>query len=325
VEIMIFVLMQLNTTFIAFRALHGGNESRGANQTPSYINMRPTEYRIDPNPDTVIYLQHPRSRFVDWDEYFAETETSLAGLDEPRETAYLVEEPKSLNFVDGTSNWRKITAKARKRLKWMGGSARKEGSTMPMKIAQGKLTTRQPEVSDANEKVECHYTYYHVSSQNLRDGSPIFKNMLSGEWKEGSRSDADEQFHISANDWDPEAFLVLMNIFHGRNDVVPQEMSIELLAKIAVLVDYYECGRAVEAFSSTWTQQLNEAVPRKFCRDLILWLCVAHVFNISDAYGKATAVALRYSTEEIPTFDLPISFALVGMSRANKPYKPYSD
>jgi hypothetical protein len=41
--------------------------------------------------------------------------------------------------------------------------------------------------------------------------------------------------------WDAEAVQILMDIIHGRTRSVLKAPSLEMLAKIAVLVGYYEC------------------------------------------------------------------------------------
>lgn len=39
-------------------------------------------------------------------------------------------------------------------------------------------------------------------------------------------------------DWDADALLILMHIMHGQTRRVPRSVSLELLAKIAVLPDH---------------------------------------------------------------------------------------
>lgn len=35
--------------------------------------------------------------------------------------------------------------------------------------------------------------------------------------------------------------LILMNIIQGRNRSVPEIINLEMLARLAILVDYYDC------------------------------------------------------------------------------------
>jgi hypothetical protein len=72
--------------------------------------------------------------------------------------------------------------------------------------------------------------------------SPWFSRALKKEgWSESDQNEKDGLIHISASDWDAEAFLILLNVLHLRNRSVPDKVSLDMLAKIAVLVDYYEC------------------------------------------------------------------------------------
>ncbi len=153
-----------------------------------------------------------------------------------------------------------------------------------------------------------------VSSRHLILASLYFKAALSGPWKEAAGASADSPREVDACDWDPEAFLILMNIIHGRNRAVPRVVSLELLAKIAVVSDYYKCHEAVEVFSELWIEGLKRkhALPTQVDKELALWLCVSWVFHDPGVYTSVTSTAIRESQGPIPTFGLPISEKIVG-------------
>ncbi|KAK4111042.1 hypothetical protein N656DRAFT_712408 [Canariomyces notabilis] len=152
---------------------------------------------------------------------------------------------------------------------------------------------------------------FRVSSRHLMLASPYFKKALDGPWEESAPDTADHHLYISAEDWDPQAFLILMHIIHGRNGQVPRSVSLELLAKIAVLVDYYECYEAVEVFAEIWLRQLKDQVPKKINRELILWLCVSWIFSATDIFTAVTKTALEQARGPLPTLYLPIPPAIV--------------
>lgn len=79
---------------------------------------------------------------------------------------------------------------------------------------------------------------YRVSSRTLKLASAWFKRVLNkGGWAESSL-DADEgKLHIKAEDWDPDVFLVVLNVCHLRNKEVPKALSVEMLADIALIAD----------------------------------------------------------------------------------------
>lgn len=151
-----------------------------------------------------------------------------------------------------------------------------------------------------------------VSSRHLILASPYFKAALNGPWKEAASISANCPHSIHADDWDPEAFLILMHIIHGRNRQVPRRVSLELLAKIAVLVDYYECHETVELFTELWLQELKTHLPVQVGRELTLWLCISWVFGNADVFASMTSIALRQSQGPLATLGLPILEGIVG-------------
>ncbi len=154
--------------------------------------------------------------------------------------------------------------------------------------------------------------HLRVSSRHLILASPYFKAALNGPWREAASTSADCSHSIYADDWDPEAFLILMHIIHGRNRQVPRRVSLELLAKIAVLVDYYECHETVELFAEIWLQELKSRLPEQLDRDLIFCLCISWVFGDAELFKSVTSIAVRQSQEPLATLGLPIPERIVG-------------
>jgi hypothetical protein len=168
--------------------------------------------------------------------------------------------------------------------------------------------TVEPDMSEGKtNKEEVHY---YVSSRHLRLASPTFDSLLTKEkWKEGEPDKDDGLYHVPAEDWDIEALLLLLNVLHHRNRHVPRSLSLEMLAKIAVLIDYYDCAEAVELCTERWIEHLRKTspVPSGFCRDLMLWMCIAWVLRMPDEFTQTTAIALRQVDQELLTLGLPIT------------------
>jgi hypothetical protein len=95
---------------------------------------------------------------------------------------------------------------------------------------------------------------------------------------------------------------------------VPRLIDLELLAKVAVLVDYYKCYEAVELFVELWLRELKGELPlpKQVCRELILWLCVSWVFGDADVFTSVTSIAVRYCQGPLETLGLPIPKSVVG-------------
>jgi len=86
-----------------------------------------------------------------------------------------------------------------------------------------------------------------------------------------------------------------------------------MLAKVAVLADYYDCREAVDLLASTWINALDEAFPVTYSRDVILWLWVAWYFRLPAEFKKATATAMSWGHDWIDTLGLPIPDKIISM------------
>lgn len=113
---------------------------------------------------------------------------------------------------------------------------------------------------------------YKVSSKHLTLASPAFAKALSGSWREGSTLREKGTVTINVEDWNSEAFLTILNIFHGRFSDIPNQVGVELLAKLTVLADYYQCLANVEVFAHMWMKDGESFLPRVYGRELLLEL-----------------------------------------------------
>ncbi|KAK2602753.1 hypothetical protein N8I77_009260 [Diaporthe amygdali] len=148
---------------------------------------------------------------------------------------------------------------------------------------------------------------FRLSSRHLILASSYFRAMLTGPWEENA-SRTESFYNVSATDWDEDALQILMDIIHGNSQKVPRSISLELLAKIAVLVDYYKCHDVVRFFSDTWIETLrNEGgVTQEYCRDFVLWLFVSHVFAQPETFRNLTFVAVQQTRGPLRMLGLPM-------------------
>lgn len=156
---------------------------------------------------------------------------------------------------------------------------------------------------------------FKVCAGNLMSASPWFSRALERDgWSGSIRDSTDGCFRISAEGWDEEAFLMLMNVLHLRNNKVPRSLSLEMLAKFALLADYYECRDSVELIVDVWVADLRvkNPIPETYCRDLILWIWISWTFKLSQEFKHATAVAIIQSPEPIRDLGLPIPSWITG-------------
>ncbi|KAI1804862.1 hypothetical protein F4811DRAFT_255904 [Daldinia bambusicola] len=146
---------------------------------------------------------------------------------------------------------------------------------------------------------------FRVSSKHLCLASEYFKRLLRGPWKEATSISEDGLRHVDAYHWDEEAMLTLMQIIHGRNYQLPWRPTLESLAKIAVLVDYYKCYEAVSLWAVKCWSFIN--VSNVFGRDTILGMLVGQVFEDFRLFDKATRVAMKECPGKLPTLGLPLT------------------
>lgn len=121
-----------------------------------------------------------------------------------------------------------------------------------------------------------------------------------------------QSLSMDIDNWDPEAFLIVMSIIHGRTKMVPREVDLELLAKIAVIVDYYGCHDVMEIVKESWFKQINDIAEEGSPRDLVLGLFASWVFSKPELFHGITEFAVLRFTEPMRTLGLPIPSTLVG-------------
>ncbi|KAL5610525.1 hypothetical protein FOBRF1_006642 [Fusarium oxysporum] len=90
-----------------------------------------------------------------------------------------------------------------------------------------------------------------VLGKHLELASSPFKKMLVGPFMEGI-VDISGRRWITASGWDPEAFNIVLTIMHGYHRDVPKSLSLEMLTKLAMIVDYYDCHESLELYADIW-------------------------------------------------------------------------
>ena len=259
-------------------------ESHSPGSVPTYVplqalfaTMAMINHEIDFNADTVIILRSPNTSFAPWSPDGVRGNT-IAHVDDS-----VVDEPAVADADQETSS-----------------------QTAP--VAKGPSQTTPVDSGIKEEEIR-----YSVSRRHLISVSPMFKRMLSEmNWKEGIRDEDDGLHHVPTKDWDSQALLHVLQVIHHRNREVPRIVSLEMLAKIAVLIDFYECAEAMESFTERWTEHLlvTSPVPSYFCRDLLLWMCIAWVLKLPREFALTTTVAIRADDQKLPTLGLPIMICI---------------
>ncbi|CZS73701.1 unnamed protein product [Fusarium graminearum] len=145
-----------------------------------------------------------------------------------------------------------------------------------------------------------------VSGTHLVLASSYFEKMFSGPFVEGNADHRSGLRQVTASDWDPKAFNIVLTVIHGYHRDVPRSLDLEMLAKVAMIVDYYECHEIVELYAEIWIGRLQSEVPTVYGRDCILCLFISWIFSQPEMFQAMTQLALRYSGKIIEAGDIPI-------------------
>ncbi|KFY42445.1 hypothetical protein V494_02402 [Pseudogymnoascus sp. VKM F-4513 (FW-928)] len=180
--------------------------------------------------------------------------------------------------------------------------------TVNIACSQVTIVDERPSTSDASPPS----VHFKVSSKHLSLASRRFKKMLSGDWEEAKRIYEDGCRHVTLDDgFDSDAVKLLLDIIHGQTSKVPRSLDLEMLAKVSVLVDDFECYEAVGVFVDIWLEHLPIPLPAEYNRDLVLWMLVSSVFRKPKLFESTTRTAIMHSIEPIQTLGLPVRDIIV--------------
>lgn len=181
-----------------------------------------------------------------------------------------------------------------------------EASVVPKRQ---ETVDEHPSLVQANP--QSSHLRFGLSSALLIDTSSYFKKSLSEEWN-APDPESGYKWTLVGKNWDGEAFLLLMNILHNKARLVPREIELEMFAKVAVMVDYYDCHEVVELWADTWSSLGTTFVKPFYSRDLLFQLTISWVFRQRGMFRDVTKVAIRASRGPIHTLNLPIPELVVG-------------
>ncbi|KAK3360371.1 hypothetical protein B0T25DRAFT_601877, partial [Lasiosphaeria hispida] len=123
--------------------------------------------------------------------------------------------------------------------------------------------------------------------------SPVLKAALTGGWKESTANEASNVREVGTDEWDTKAMTIAMGIIHHRWSQVPRIVDLELLAKIAVIVDYYQIHETVQLMGDIWINRLRlqNPPPKVYGRELVLWMCISSVYKHRVVFKHVTEAA----------------------------------
>ncbi|KAJ6003689.1 hypothetical protein N7522_006381 [Penicillium canescens] len=95
-----------------------------------------------------------------------------------------------------------------------------------------------------------------IWKKHLTLASPVFKETLMNGWKESVTPLQQGSIEMTTSGWDLESYLILLKIINFQHDKIPQKLSLNMLAKITVIADYYGCKKVLSDSLVMWIENL---------------------------------------------------------------------
>jgi hypothetical protein len=153
-----------------------------------------------------------------------------------------------------------------------------------------------------------------VSSGHLILASAIFKALFHSGLPAGQTT-SQPRAGINLPGDDSRAFEILMNIIHGHVGKVPEQVDLEMMAKLSVLVDKYQVWQVMDLYVKMWMLKLEDSIPTSYTPDIMAWLSISWVFKLREVFRGISRIAQQESTARLSDkrrMHLPIPHAIIG-------------
>lgn len=178
-------------------------------------------------------------------------------------------------------------------------------------VEDAAVKTQMSESTDSRE------FRIQVSAKHMMFASSIFKKILTGGWKESETYLKKGSVEVTADGWDLEALLIMIRAIHCQFSLIPKKVTLEMLAKIAAIADYYDCKDVLYTMTDIWFSSLDAKVTAP-SRDLVLWLWISWFFKSPTQFAEATSTFMTWSDGFVDIMGLPIPDQVIGKSKHTK-------
>ncbi|KAM0254895.1 hypothetical protein ACHAQJ_006332 [Trichoderma viride] len=149
-------------------------------------------------------------------------------------------------------------------------------------------------VNDSQQEVRMQ-----VSSKHLKRAA-YFRNLAAGDWGDGRRSETGYDYTVTVEGWDEQALYAVVCVLHGLQENLPREVDLEMLGKMAVIADHFQCREILQ--NGSWMKLL----PAVYGRDLLLTFFSSWVIREIRAFGVLSNIIMLHSRGRMHSLDLPI-------------------
>lgn len=155
-------------------------------------------------------------------------------------------------------------------------------------------------------------TRFQVSARHLTLASPVFRELLTSDLREGIAFRPGGAVEIVTKGWDAEAFLQLLRILHAQHHLLPRAATVENLAKIIILAEYYGCKECVQSWAQSWIGELRLNFDPSMYYHIFPWIWISWSFKLPDVFHQMTKLAMTTSEGQIGNPGLPIPQPIFG-------------
>ncbi|KAI1424095.1 hypothetical protein F5Y12DRAFT_469884 [Xylaria sp. FL1777] len=149
-------------------------------------------------------------------------------------------------------------------------------------------------------------TSFKASSQHLALASVYFRKMLSGSWHEATKIYEDGLRRWTVRGFSQDALTIVLDVIHGKNLRVPQNLELNMLFEVARIVDYLQCYEAVALHANLWIRHLEAKIEKSYNGALLHWICIASTFREDKIFERCTRIAITEAQFDIPTLGFPV-------------------
>ncbi|KAM3555235.1 hypothetical protein ARSEF4850_006099 [Beauveria asiatica] len=146
----------------------------------------------------------------------------------------------------------------------------------------------------SSDTAERQFLHFRVSTKHLQLASDRARCMFLHPFAESNKDEVTGLFKWTFEAlFDTEAFRIVLSVIHGQSKLVPERVSVRLLADISAVVEDLQCRDAVWFYAKVWLRYLGEELPAEVSPDLFDWIFISSVFDEPSIFTATTQTAIQ--------------------------------
>ncbi|RDK46716.1 hypothetical protein M752DRAFT_305970 [Aspergillus phoenicis ATCC 13157] len=121
----------------------------------------------------------------------------------------------------------------------------------------------------------------------------------------------ERRLSTTAECWDEDALLYVLEIIHCQHHELPDKVDLEMLGKVCVVADYYDVHDAVRFAARPWIAKLDPQGPDDSYRESVIWLWIGIFFRMPGVFKAASLALIKEGKTHMPPLGLPIPAPIV--------------